>query len=306
MKMLALVALTLASASAFAQQKLGDLNFFQKQGSFYYQGSFGSTNYISTSKLTNVETKKEGLHLTNQLSYGVLNNLNVFAEVTYFHNNQNKVQGSSNAGYNDGFSNPGVGLNYRILSNAPGFLDVFGKVNKRLQDAERASLVKKDGNASGAADMNVQVGAAFGYAYSLLHEYRFTVGANHFFDGEYEQKVDGAASTKEDTDAQTNFFAKANYQYRPMDVFMWDFAYTYERLAESSRKNNLGVKTTYDARNIHNLGIRAKYMVTESILVSVKYDTAYLQDYNGKIGASNDKIKRQKFYTYALGLDLLF
>lgn len=306
MKKLALAALALASTSAFAQQKLGDLNFFQNQGSFYYKGSISNNVYTFIDKASNVETKNEGLKLANQLSYGILNNLNVFAEVSYKFENKFQENGTASGPrhYDNGLTNPGVGVNYRIL-NQPVFLDVFGKVNARLQDAEKGAS-RKDGNAAMSEDMRFLAGVSLGQRVSAVHEYRLTAAVSHLTDGEYDQKSTGATTTEE-TDSVTNFFAKANYQYRPIDPFMFDVAYTLERYSELTQKNKTsGSKTTYDAHNFHRLSFAAKYQILDNLLVSVIHEDVISPDYDSKFGNLKSEVKRQHNYSYALGLDLLF
>lgn len=300
MKKIAFVAIVLASSTAFAQN-LGDLNFFQKQGSFYYQGSVASSTYTTVQKSNNTKYEQEGMILKNQLSYGVANNLNVFAEINYKFENNLRINNSADH-QDNGLTNPGVGANYRLMTG-PVFVDIFGKLNGRLTDAEKGSG-RKDGNGADAADFSGQIGAAVGKKISEFHEVRFTASAKHSTDGEYTNRTSPEAKVK--TDSKTDFFFTANYQYRPVETFMFDFGYVASLYGETTEKTG-GSKNKFDSRLDHLLALKAKYQITDSLLATVFINEAlYLPDYDGKTGAANDEIKRRKYSDFGVAVDFLF
>lgn len=302
MKKIALVALVLASSSAFAQT-LGDLNFFQKKGSLYYQGAVGASSFTYMKDSENKKKEQEGLFFKNQISLGLLDNLNVFVEATYKFENNLRIEGGEDHEDN-GFTNPGVGANYRLMTG-PTFVDFFGKLNARIQDAEIGSG-PKDGNGASAPDFALTIGGAFGKKLSETTEFRLSAGAVHSTDGEYSLRTLGAAQ-KVETDAKTDFFFAANYQMRPVTPFMMDFGYRFTRVAELTEKNKAtATKTVADEHNTHVVSFRAKYHIFDGLLASFGIEHGVLPNYDLKVGGAKDEIKRQKYSGYSFGLDLLF
>jgi opacity protein-like surface antigen len=298
MKKIALVAIVLTSSTAFAQT-LGDLNFFQKKGSIYYQGSIGASSYTYMQKSVNQKHEQEGLIFKNQISFGLLDNLNVFVEASYKLENNLRIEGAQDHEDN-GLTNPGVGANYRLVTG-PTFVDLFGKLNARIQDAEVGSA-RKDGNAASAPDFALTIGGAVGQKLSETTEFRLAAGAIHSTEGEY--KVRGAAN-KTDTDSKTDLFLAANYQMRPVSPFMIDLGYRFTRVGEYTEKS-AGLKTVADAHNSHIVSFKAKYHIFDGLLATLYIDNGILPNYDLKEGGVKDEIKRQKYSAYGLGLDLLF
>ncbi len=283
MKKIALVAIALSSSVAFAQTTLGDLNFFQKKGSIYYQGSIGESSYTFVDSLSNNKTELEGMGFKNQIGYGIADNLNVFLETTLKFQNYTRI--NNNEDHQDnGFTNPGVGANYRLLSG-PAYFDVFGKVNMRIQDAEVGSG-RKDGNAASAPDFTALVGAAFGQRIDNANEYRFTAGIAHNTEGEVKNL---GTSDKSSTDSSTDLFLTADYQVRPVDTFMLDFGISGTRYGKFSQKNKAtNLKTSLDAHYETNLSFKAKFLITDNLLVSFFMNGGVVYpDYSGKSGATS-------------------
>lgn len=305
MKKIALVAFALICSSSVFAQAYGDLNFFQNQGSVYYQGSFSSDSYTYTEKSSNTEYELEGLSFNNQISYGVLKNLNIFLEANYKLSNTLRVNGSESH-EEDGLTNPGVGANYRLLSGST-VVDLFGKFNIRLQDAERGDN-RKDGNAYQAEEMRGTVGVALGGIGFGPGEYRLALGVRHNTDGEYTELVNGGASQDVETDSKTDFFFNANYQFRPVKTFMIDLGYKLDRFAEATEKNkSTGSKTVADAHYFHRIGFKAKYQISDMIIASVFTENGLrTPDYDEKTNGVKSEIKRQKIFSFGAGLDLLF
>ncbi len=300
MKKFALVALVLASSTSFAQT-FGDLNYFQKQGSFLYKGSFSSTTSTTVQKSSNIKFEEESIPFKNQLSFGVLDNLNVFAEVSYKFG-RNLRQNNNIISEDNGFTNPALGANYRLI-NSDLFVDLFAKVNGRIMDSEKG-VSKKDGNSADAADFKGEVGVAVGKKISDLHEVRFALSAAHSMEGEYTTL--SSPETKTDTDSVTDFAFAANYQYRPVETFMFDFGYNATFFGETSEKTGAS-KSTRESHLDHMLSAKAKAQVNDSLVVSLFVtESIYLPDYDGKTNGGKDEIKRRKYSDFGIGLDLLF
>ncbi|MFL5786106.1 MAG: hypothetical protein ACJ76H_15920 [Bacteriovoracaceae bacterium] len=312
MKKVIVVAAALLASSAQATSGLdfGDINYLLKSGQFNLTSNLNVVNEEVQDEAggaggASISYEKNGYIIDNRFAFGIADNLNVFVGLDYAWDYKMEVPGSSNSD-NSGFSNPRVGAIYRAANQSDSLLNVdFGVVgNIKVMDAERGMNTGKSGNYYGGNN-SLELNTRIGRKWNEANEWQLTAGAIRNFDGKYDE-VTGAGKNTIDTDASTDFYLKAGYQYRPVQEFMMLVQGTAIRKGSMTAKDENGVKIKDDSYVDYNFLFKAKYLVTEKFIVNFNYGLNHLAEYDRVRGGTTSEQKNRFANSYGFGLDWLF
>lgn len=293
--------LLLACSQVSAQDlRLGDLNFFQKEKSIYWNTRLSQTT--SEIKTTSGPNDAQDFDTSrtlwsNTALYGISDRLNVGLSFDYaiknkYESTQLTVAGNPNFSgrdyENNGLSDFTVNANYR-LSADKFYLDIVSGLTLGLGESERGfanATTKKDGNYK-QGHHSLLAGLAAGQKISDF-EWRATLAFDYHAKGE-RKNYDSLGSEKFDTDAYLNWLLRAEGQYRFMNSFAASVFVDYQMAGEREFSGNPGgVNTdiTYDAHSILTYGVVGKYNFNENILIkaAVSMTSGYEYDTQSKAG----------------------
>ncbi len=307
---LATALLAAASANATEEVKFGDLNFFVPASKF---SLLTNVEFRSEeAKVAGVTEEQEGYQANALVTYGLSDNFNLFAGLSYLHDFETQSETSpANAHYDeDGFTSPLFGGIYRLASqNDSSFNFDLGAIGRfQVQDAERGSATgadSSDGNASSNGH-SAEVFARVGKKWNEANEWQLTAGVTQNLEGEYEVKS-AAGDTEFETDASTDFFARAAYQYRPVNEFMLSLAFQATQFGETTEESKTtGAEVDYNDHLDFDVDFVAKYLVTDTAIVRFNLGHGINRGFKGENAGVDFEIKQRKESRIGLGAELLF
>lgn len=301
MRKLIAVAAVLAVTSAHAAEELkfGDVNYFIKQGQFNIVTDLNQT--FEKQKFQSNTTVTRGYNLDATFAYGITDKLNAFVGTTYAYDRKTDDKTGGQNEYNsDGFSNPALGLNYRLQNQNEAMYNVdFGAVAKiNVQDAETGAFPSKDGN---YADPNnsLELNARMGRKWNEANEWQLAVGGIWNMDGESKNKGTGV---KVDEDGSYDLYLRGTYQYRPVNEFMMLFSAQATQIGERDVKPHGGTKNTLDSHTDLDFKFQAKYLITDSIIGKFNLGASHLDKITTDTASINTRLQNY----FGVGADFLF
>jgi hypothetical protein len=321
-KLIAVAAvLSVTSLHAAEELKFGDVNYFLKAGQFNLAAEASQTfNKQSPGGSPDYETRANLFE--SRFGYGVSDKLNVYVGIDYAYKNETEIlpEPNVNSWINDGFSNPLIGANYRLMgqNEARYNFDLGAVARVNLQDSERGfSANESDTEGNFANGRNyLEVNARIGRKWNDANEWQLAAGFAHNFAGETDgmtinhpeiaTRATTNATTGYDLDASTDFFLRAIYQYRPVNEFMIALTAEARRVGEFEY-NGAGSDYTEDAHIDGNFEFRAKYLITETFIANFHYSISRLEQYDVESStAGSQELKRRRAHNWGLGVDFLF
>lgn len=310
----AVVLLAVTSAHAAEELKFGDLNYFLKQGQFNVAADISSTYYKQTpAGAATLETR--GYLVESRYGYGITDKFNAFIGVDYAFDRE--VEDKSPAGSNNGnfdqngFANPALGLNYRLLNqnNSRYNLD-FGFVGRfNIEEAKTGSATGQNIRNGNFADgrSSYEANVRTGRKWNEANEWQLAAGTVYYrADGERKLLLN-TGDQKLDLDSSMNFFLSATYQYRPVNEFMMSVSARATRVGEADFKNKTaGTNSTEKAHTDLNFVYRAKYLITDNFIANFHYGMSRNAEYNVETNGANQKIQRRRENYFGLGVEFLF
>lgn len=321
------LALLVLSANASAQKhRLGDLNFFQKKSSIYWNSELQSTKGESTYEFDLqdgdndvLKNKFDTLLFLNRVNYGITDRLNAGIGFNYAIKNEVKNTSStlnSTPGIklktfeNAGLSDVTFNGNYRLLDQK-FYLDFGTALTLAIGDREAGSATagggSKDGNfQQGHHSLNMT--AAVGQKISAI-EWRVRAALDYHLDGEYTSVRSGSSDVVFDTESYMNFLLLGQVQYRPLTdlaiAASIDYIIPADRELSASNQD-----VTLESENILTYGLTGKYNLTESILLKAGYQLVSEYQIDSKIkvfGFSNDAREKDiNYQRFLVGAEFLF
>jgi hypothetical protein len=301
--------LAITSAQAAEELKFGDLNYFLKAGQINAVADVNSS--LQRSKFQGTTTEARGVITNGTLAYALTNQLNAFVGVSYAYDLQieDKTTTSNADVDRDGFSNPALGVNYRVMNQneARYNFDLGAIARINVQDAESATSVgqkSKNGNfANGRSSL--ELNARMGRKWNEANEWQLAAGVNYFNDGESTHKTP-AGNSDLDEKASVDAFLRTSYQYRPVNEFMMLLSLQGTRVGEADVKIKNGNKVTSDSHFDVDFLFTAKYLITENFIGKFNYSNSRKANYDVKDGTSNDAVSNRLQNFFGLGVDFLF
>lgn len=305
MKKLIALAIVLAATTVSAQElKFGDVNYFLKQGQTNAAADLNQTYYRVYDKAGTDYTNRSYLLKTN-LGYGLADNFNVTLGLDYAY--LNKIQTPANASvHSDGLANPAIGANVRLLNQAKDQFNFDVGLVTRLQVEESmaaSSAAHRDGNYASNRH-SVEANARIGRKWNEANEFQFTAGVNYFLDSDMIQI---ASDRDYETDSSYDIFARAAYQYRPVNEFMILLSLQGTRVGDTDGKSKATkAKVESDEHIDFDFTFTAKYLVKENVIVKFNYGQSRNADFDTKVGGVSDEIRKRRENFFGLGAEFLF
>lgn len=305
-KMIAVLAMLSASALNAQELNFGDINYFLKQGEFNIAADINSTYYKETSNDVTLQTL--GTLFETRYGFGVLDNLNFYLGVDYAFDRkvENKTTPINADIGQEGFANPALSANYRLLNQRDSMVNLdFGLEGRfNLQDAETGYSVGQDSKDGNFADgrNSFQFNTRVGRKWNDSNEWQLAGGVTRHTSGE---RTDLMADEKVDIESSTDFFLKATYQYIPVDEFMMALSVRATRVGEVDTDLS-GSETNTDSYTDLDFTFRAKYFITKGFIASFQYGMSRNANYDVKSDFGNYEVRKRRENYYGLGVDLLF
>ncbi len=308
-KIIAILAM-LTAVSAQAQVSFGDLNFFVKQGQFQLSADANRTTEQYKISPGGAPTRTEGNAFATQLNFGLSDQLNLFAGVGY--NYLMKTDNTSTptrAWTQDGFTNPLVGGNFRVINQNDSLVNFdLGFVARfAVQDQVTGAAVKhrtEEGNAANARsayELNTSVGRKWNEA----NEFRLTAGLVYNNSGERDQKVVDGSTKSYDVDSSTDAYLRAAYQYRPVNEFILGLALTGTRISAYD-EDTTGTKVKNDSHMDVDARFIAKCIILPNFIARFTFAETMNPDYDYKTNGAKETYKSRRSSVIGLGADFLF
>ena len=315
--------LAVLSTSAFANDlMLSDLNYFQKSGSVLVNTSIGlgSNENKATDDLTNPTnfTKNEGKSTvwSNQVTYGLADNLNIGLEFDYFVKNSNEATSNGSVAdkeyENNGLSDFTITGAYRLM-NSGTFVDLTGGLTIGMGDREdgasNSATQAVDGNAKQGHN-SLDLGVAAGQKHGQF-EWRAGFNLDYHMSGDRKRlSSTGGAATNLDTDSYMNMTLFGQGQYR-VDKFVFGLNLAYANNGEQVLKVKPGTdKITLESHSTLTTGLTARYDLSSTVVLNAGYSMVNSYDvdrtdFDGT-DTSKGKISDNKASVVTIGATLLF
>lgn len=314
-----LMSVSVAQAQSSSELTFGDINYLFKSGEFniladaLLERREYKNDFTGLAKQT---VESEGYVFDTRFTYGLMDNLNLFVGLEYQWDYEfNTEPRVNNANYTeDGLRNPEIGAIYRVMNQKDGGMNwdvgVVGRLS--LMDAERGTFAGADSEDGNAATGNhaLEVNTSIGKKWNEANEWRLTAGVIHNFDG--ETTFNSASGDVEvDTSSVQDFYARAAYQYRPVNEFMMAVALQVtqvgEREEEETNQGSTNETIDIDAHVDARLEYVAKYLITEDLMARFVYNHGILANYNvdGDQGTEYE-VTRRREQSFGLGVDYRF
>lgn len=312
-KLIAVAAvLTISSVQAAEVLKFGDVNYFIKQGQVNVLADVNSAYAKRTFDGTTLETR--GVITNTALGYAFTDRFNAYVGVSYAFDNEtnNKDVPADDKFKSDGFSNPSLGLNYRLINQNEGDFnfDIGSVLRVGVEDAKVGSSsgkTVKDGNFATGRD-SLEVNARIGKKWNEANEWQAAAGAVYYNDGDYKYRdaVSGS-TTKNDQNSSFDYFLKGTYQYRPVNEFMILLSAQANYIGEATGKNkSTNRKSTSDAHIDVDLNFTAKYLITENFITKFNFGQSRNSDYDVKVAGVKTKNEKRREGFLGIGFEFLF
>lgn len=308
-KMIAVLALFGASALNAQELNFGDINYFLKQGEFNLAADANFTYDRQTSG-NDVPLETRGMLFETRYGFGVLDNLNFYLGVDYAFDREvedtTAPPAPSDADFKqDGFANPMLSANYRLLNQRDSMVNLdFGLEGRfNLQDAETGysdGQESKDGNFADGRN-SFQLNSRVGNKWNEANEWQLAGGIVYHTSGE---RTELSENKTVDIESSADFFLKATYQYLPVDELLMSISVQATQIGKVDSDMN-GVESNTDSYTDFDFTFRAKYLITKRLIASFQYGMSRNADYDVK-GDVAYEVKRRRENYYGLGVDLLF
>lgn len=316
------VAMALASSTVLAQDlQLGDLNFFQKAGSYQLntqlsmgQGEFSEKNEDGT---YDIETKQN--IWSNSLTYGVSDKFRIGLGVDYALKNEQENTGvpagdtKSKAIDDKGLSDFSIVSAYRLMSDKV-YVDLLADLTIAMGDREEGSsddVKSKDGNFK-QGHHSLDLGAAVGQKIDKF-EWRAGAGVSYHMSGDYDALSVEGPKTTVDTDSRMDMVVSAQAQYRPMTKLAIALGVEWTKVGEQELEAKVDgekIEVTEESSTQMAWTAEAKYNLSDSILVNAGYSIISLSDLDVKQknqdGTSKSTIEDNKASVVTIGASFLF
>jgi hypothetical protein len=301
-KILATGTLLACLSVSATELKFGDLNYFLQAGQMNL--AFDASIRSEDSRVDGAKDELDGYVFSGYFAYALRSDLNVSFGLQQLWKVKTKDTETS------GLQNPQLGANYRLFHQADqGFnLDFGARVGLVVFDRE-VSSESKDGNMPdpkysnyAQARNNIELNARAGKKWNEANEFYVMAGLNYFNGGEYE--VLGGEDV--DLDPSLNLLVGGYYQYRPVNEFMMTLGLVATQFNEVDGEA-AGSDFTFGQHIDTDFIFKAKYLVTESTIVSFNFSQENRSDYKIKNeGASDTKVDERMALSYGMGVDFLF
>lgn len=311
MKKMIVAAVMLASVANAEELKFGDVNYFIKKDQSNLVFDLNQTFEEQTDKDGNT-TETRGILLSPVFAYGLSDNLNLTFgfDYAYDRETEDKTDTSNADVKSDGFSNPAIGVNYRLMNQNSAMynfdLGAIARIN--IEDAETGTSVGQDetegNNAEGRSSL--ELNARMGRKWNEANEWQLAAGLNYFKDGE-ETLKETTGNREADIDSSYDLFIRATYQYRPVHEFMTLVSIQATRVGEVDADfEGAGGKVSTDAYTDFDFKFVAKYLVTENFIAKFNYGISNNSDFDFKNDGTSDEVRKRRENFFGLGVDFLF
>jgi hypothetical protein len=306
-KFLAVAAVLSVTSVHAADLKFGDLNYFFKQGQFNLKSDFDLSR--EETRVDGSVLEVEGYKLTNKLTFGVMDNLNVFVGLNYLFRMDTKATQTSQ---DNGLQNPILGADFRVMNQGDaGFnLDVGAVVDYNLMDSEVSGTNKTNGNQpsylyshNGDPRSSVGVNARLGKKWDEANEFYTIAAVNYNMAGEQEEL---STNNDREFDGSMDLKLGAFYQYRPVNEFMMTFGLTATRFGEVEGEIN-GSDFTIEDHIDYQFTFNAKYLITDTFIAKFNFSQDRRGEYDVENeGGADNEFMRRRGNSYGVGVDWLF
>lgn len=308
-KLLAVAAIFVVTSAHAEEAKFGDLNYFYKQGQFNLTSDFNVNR--EKSRVDEEEIEVEGYISSTRITYGLMNNLNLFVGLNYLYDFETATEANGTSTIN-GLQNPIVGGSFRILNQADGGfnLDVGATADFNLMDYKVAEAGNENGNAVdpqlsqyGDPRSSLVLNARLGNKWNEANEFYLVSALSYNKDGEFEDK-----NLDEDVelDSSMDLSLGAFYQYRPVHEFMLTIGLTGTRIGEVEGDIN-GTDITVEDHIDYTFSFVAKYLITETFIAKFNFAQDRRSDFDVEVeGAADSEYERRKGNQFGVGVDFLF
>ncbi len=305
--------LAVSSVQAAEELKFGDVNYFLKKGEMNFSLDVLSTYEKQRSQSESLETR--GVLADAKLSHAYTDQFNVFLGLNYAYDKEteNRTTSSDGAYNSDGLSNPSIGVNYRLMNQNDSRynFDLGAVARLAIMDEEKGSATGQDiadgNNADGqhGLELNARIGRKFDEA----NEWQLAAGFIYNMAGEYEQLGTGTdADFDVDEDASYDVYARATYQYRPVNEFMMLLSAQATRFGKREGELNSTPSQDFEIESYIDMEFtfQAKYLITDNFIAKFDYIMGRNEDQSVDIGNTNADVKRRRENRFGLGVDFLF
>lgn len=326
MKRALTLAILMTSAQVWAQDlRLGDLNFFQKEKSIYWNteltNSSGEVD-VQPSFNNSQQFDTERTLWSNTVLYGISDRLNAGLSFDYAVKNEfdsTQLTQGGNPNFtgrdyeNNGLSDFTINVNYRLLSEK-FYIDLISGLTLGLGESERGfggPFSKKDGNFK-QGHHSLLAGVAAGQKISDF-EWRGTLAFDYHASGE-RKLYDSTGSDTFTTDSYLNWLLRAEGQYRFLTNFAVSVFIDYVMVGtreQSGDIQNISTDITYDPYSTLNYGIIGKYNVSDTLLVKAGATLLSGYEVDGETksvfsGSVSGKTEFESSRELMVGAELLF
>lgn len=311
MKKFLAVAAILAVTSVYADEtSFGDLNYFFKQGQLNL-----ASDLISSHEVTHVndaDTEAEGYVSSTKVTFGLMDNVNLFVELNALYKYDTDSTGASVATAT-GLQNPVLGASIRLMNQGTsGFnFDVGAVADLNIMDYETSEGGKTNGNSVdpflseyGDPRSSLVVNARLGKKWNEANEFYLVTALAYNKDGEYEDKE---ADEDVDLDSSLDFSLGAFYQYRPVHEFMMTLGLNGTRFGEMDGEEANNDFTVSDHIDL-TFSFTAKYLITDNFIAKFHFSQDRRSDFDAEYdGAVADTdYERRTANKFGVGVDFLF
>ena len=310
MKKFLAVAAILAVTSVYADEaSFGDLNYFFKQGQLNLTEDLISNHEVTRVEGTDVEV--EGYVSSTKVTYGLMDNLNLFVGLNYLYKFDSDSTGASVSTVY-GLQNPVVGGSMRIMNQGTSGLnlDVGATADFNIMDYETAEGGKTNGNSVdptvshyGDPRSSLAVNARLGNKWNEANEFYLVSALAYNKDGEYENKD---LDEDVDLDSSIDLSLGAFYQYRPVHEFMMTLGLNGTRYGEVDGEVSNTDFTIEDHIDL-TFSFAAKYLITDNFIAKFHFSQDRRSDFKVDYdGASDSDNERRTGNQFGVGVDFLF
>jgi hypothetical protein len=270
-----------------------DRGYFLPRGQFGVELGLGvssSTTKTENNLLVEREYRATGSELKANLTYGILNDLNVFLGTSYVPNYQSENQTTLDKEKSKGMADPSVGIAFRFLKQSEAMpFDMLVALSYSPKGAvEKSATTTDDGNAARGSDAKTIV---LGF-YRRVTSGEFGLKITHEMAGEKESE-DATTGDISKTDAKAGTTISGTAQFRASQKFYIMAGLGLTRVGESKVTDDVGNTSAIEAYVLPTFsgGLRI-IAVPEKMFVDLGLNVATAQDIEVTSNASsNGKIK---------------
>ncbi len=186
--------------------------------------------------------------------------------------------------------------------------DLRALANIKFEDEEtgQSGGAGEDGNASTGRN-SLDLGARLGKKWNEANEWQVGGGLIYHMDGQRDQMNLAGSSTDYDVDSSTDFYAKANYQYRPVYEFMLNVGVQSMMVGEVKEDTSSpSINHKYKSHIDSDFTFQAKYLILANFIARFNYLQGMSPDYDVDSNTGDFEIRRRRRQIFGVGLDYLF